>query len=439
MPIAELNPYQQRFCLRARVTTKSQMRYWDKPTSKGNLFSVDLLDASGEIRGTFFKETADKVFPILEEGKVYTFQETSGRLKPANKQYTSLTHEFELTFGNVTVEACDDDAGISQIKGDWQPLSLFSDGGGPRDGNLDVVAIVRKAEPVGTIISSKSGKELTKREVVLCDDSGFDIRCTFWGDVALKEDAFWDKQPTLCAKGLRVGDFGGVSLSSGFSSQLLWDSQDQPRSVELRQWWSEGGKEASTMGLTGGGGGMQGRDVPFTERGVLEDIKSRQLGYGEKPDYIGVAATLNFVRSEKLWYEACASEGCQKKVVQNTDGTWMCEKCNSTSQDCQRRYIVSCTFIDDSGQQWVSAFNESALELFGKVDADQLAIYKEEVDGEDGKFEAYMKQFNFQRYVLKLRVKAEVWNETTRVKASIADVKLCDYKAESAALVQALA
>ena len=92
----------------------------------GNLFSVDLLDASGEIRGTFFKETADKVFPLLEEGKVYTFQETPRASKPANKQYTSLSHEFELTFGNVTVEACDDDAGISQIKGDWQPLSRSS-------------------------------------------------------------------------------------------------------------------------------------------------------------------------------------------------------------------------------------------------------------------------------------------------------------------------
>jgi hypothetical protein len=29
------------------------------------------------------------VFPLLEEGKVYTFQETSGRLKPANKQVRS--------------------------------------------------------------------------------------------------------------------------------------------------------------------------------------------------------------------------------------------------------------------------------------------------------------------------------------------------------------
>ena len=71
--------------------------------------------------------------------------------------------------------------------------------------------------------------------------------------------------------------------------------------MELRQWWSEGGKDSSTQGLTGGsGGGMGGREVPFGERGVLDDIKSRQLGYGEKPDYIGVAATLNFVRSEKI-------------------------------------------------------------------------------------------------------------------------------------------
>ena len=179
--------------------------------------------------------------------------------------------------------------------------------------------------------------------------------------------------------------------------------------------------------------------MPFAERIALDDIKGRQLGYGDKPDYVVVAATLNFVRTEKMWYEACAQDGCQKKVVQNTDGSWHCEKCNSTMQDCERRYITSATFIDDSAQAWISAFNDTGLQMFGNVTADQLAVYKEEVDGEDGKFESYMKQFNFQRYVLKLRAKADTWNEQTRVKVSIADVKPCDYKAESAALVQALA
>ena len=45
----------------------------------------------------------------------------------------------------------------------------------------------------------------------------------------------------------------------------------------------------------------------------------------------------------------------------------------------------------------------------------------------------------FQCSIHQLLTRLEVWNETTRVKASIADVKPCDYKAESAALVQALA
>ena len=166
--------------------------------------------------------------------------------------------------------------------------------------------------------------------MTLCDDSGYDIRCTFWGELALRDDAFWEAQPVLAAKGMRVSDYGGVSLGSGFSSQLLWDSTDEPRSAALRKWWDQdGGREASTTALTngaGGGGGGGASAVPFAERIALDDIKGRQLGYGEKPDYVVVAATLNFVRTEKMWYEACAQDGCQKKVVQNTDGSWHCEK-----------------------------------------------------------------------------------------------------------------
>jgi len=178
--------------------------------------------------------------------------------------------------------------------------------------------------------------------------------------------------------------------------------------------------------------------VPFSERITLDDIKGRQLGYGDKPDYVVVAATLNFVKTDKMWYEACAAPDCQKKVVQNTDGTWHCEKCNNTLQDCERRYIAACTFIDDSAQAWISAFNDPALELFGKVTADQLAVYKEEVEGEEGKFEDYMKQFLFQRFILKIRVKSETWNEQQRVKSAIMDIKACDFKEESASLIAAL-
>lgn len=49
-----------------------------------------------------------------------------------------------------------------------------------------------------------------------------------------------------------------------------------------------------------------------------------------------------------------------------------------------------------------------------------------------------MKQFLFQRFILKVRVKSETWNEQQRVKSAIVDLKPCDYKSESAALITAL-
>ena len=437
--ISELNPYQQRFTIKARVTAKGPMRTWNKPTSSGNLFSVDLLDGSGEIRGTFFKEVADKVFPLLEEGKVYVFQETSGRLKPSNKQYTSIPHEFEVTFGNVTVEPADDDGAIARIVGDWKKISMFADGGGPREGNVDIVGVIKAAFPAGQITSKRTGQELTKREVVLCDDSGYDVRLTFWGELALRDDAFFEAQPVLAAKGLRVSDFGGVSLSSGFGSQLIFDGQEDPESLRLRAWWTEGGgREAPTVALTGASGGS-GAPAAFGDRIVLDDIKGRQLGFGEKPDYVTFKGTLNFVKTDKLWYEACAQEGCQKKVVQNSDGTWHCEKCQATNAECKRRYLMSSTFVDDSAQSWVSAFNDHATKIFLGVNADDLAAYKEEVENEDGKFEDYMKQFLFKQYVVKVRVKSEVWQEQSRVKASIVDIFDLDYVAESRDILAALA
>ena len=57
--------------------------------TSGKLFSIDLLDANnGEIRATLFKEAADKWFPILEQGQVYTI--SGGRLKVAGRWGTGM-------------------------------------------------------------------------------------------------------------------------------------------------------------------------------------------------------------------------------------------------------------------------------------------------------------------------------------------------------------
>ena len=107
-PIAEVDHCMDpKSFVRATVRTKSAMQDFDG----GTFFSCDLFDASGEIRAAFFNETAARCFPLLEEGKVYVFKDRYNyRVQPANRTYNSLSHEFEITFSEVIIEPCDDDA-----------------------------------------------------------------------------------------------------------------------------------------------------------------------------------------------------------------------------------------------------------------------------------------------------------------------------------------
>lgn len=65
-PIASLTPYQNRWVIKARVMTKSSIRTWNNAKGEGKLFSMDLMDESGEIRCTAFKEMCDKYYDMIQ-------------------------------------------------------------------------------------------------------------------------------------------------------------------------------------------------------------------------------------------------------------------------------------------------------------------------------------------------------------------------------------
>lgn len=46
------------------------MRTWSNSRGEGKLFSMNLVDESGEIKATAFKEQADKYFDMVEVNKV---------------------------------------------------------------------------------------------------------------------------------------------------------------------------------------------------------------------------------------------------------------------------------------------------------------------------------------------------------------------------------
>lgn len=97
MPLSCLNTFAREWTIKAKVIKKYPMKYWKNERGEGNLFSVDLMDREDtQIQATMYKESADKWFEILQEGKIYTM--SGGIVKMANKRYTTIPHDHQLTF-----------------------------------------------------------------------------------------------------------------------------------------------------------------------------------------------------------------------------------------------------------------------------------------------------------------------------------------------------
>lgn len=70
------------------------------------------------------QDAAEKFYPLLEVNAVYTF--ANGRLKIANKQFSSCNSEYEITFGaDADIRLCVEDAGIQAIKFNFRRFDVL--------------------------------------------------------------------------------------------------------------------------------------------------------------------------------------------------------------------------------------------------------------------------------------------------------------------------
>lgn len=91
----------RRWTIKARVTSKTEIKHWSNQRGDGKLFSANLLDETGEIRATGFNDAVDKLYHVLEEGKVFFISQA--RVNIAKKQFSNLNNEYELTFDGKTI------------------------------------------------------------------------------------------------------------------------------------------------------------------------------------------------------------------------------------------------------------------------------------------------------------------------------------------------
>lgn len=438
-PISGLNMYSNRWVIRAKVKNKSGVRTWSNAKGEGSLFSIELLDSSGtDVKATFFKEAVDKWFSFLEEDHVYTF--SGGRLKVANMQWNRCKSQFEITFDqNSDIQL--DQGGQDDIRDSYEFVKIANIEQSQPNDYVDILGVVKNVGEAATILSKKSGKELTKCELTVEDDSGAEITVTMWGDTAQNAQTKFSGSPLVAFKRARVSDWGGRTLSAGGFSI----NPNIPEAHALSQWWQDNGGKSPVRSLSsGGGGGNRGPD-PFDMRKNVNSIKSEQLGYNEKPDYISFKATITFLKKDKqgdegAWYTACFDSGdpCKNmyKATQTSDGNWHCDKCQKTFPDCVRRFIFSGTVADDTSTSWISVFNEQAELLFEGAKADDL--YQKVIEGGRETYESVFAKATYTEWIFKCKVKQEMVGDEQRIKTSLVSASPIDYAAESRNLLQAL-
>ena len=112
MPISDLSPYVNKWTVKARIIQKSPIKRWNNARGEGRLFSMSLVDESGEIRATAFKEECDQNYEKIEVGKVYYI--SNGSLKIANELYNACDNNYEMTLEKSTViTPCNDESEAS--------------------------------------------------------------------------------------------------------------------------------------------------------------------------------------------------------------------------------------------------------------------------------------------------------------------------------------
>lgn len=430
--IHSLNPYAGgRWTIKARVTTRAPIKHWTNARGQGKLFSCDLLDSKGgEIRATMFNDAVDKFYELLRPGGVFYF--TGGKIKMANRKFSNVDNDYEVSFDqNSEISPAPEDGQISQMNYAFKKIAMIETL--PADSNVDVIGVVRDVGPVSEI-TSKAGKQLFKRDISLVDDSNAEIKLTMWNEQAREDCSSWTNN-VVAIKGCRVSEYNGRTIST-LSSSSFSVNPTISEAGHLLNWFNTGGSTTQAKSLSSGGGGFGGGGLgTFAERAVISDIKGKQLGFGQKPDYITVKGTVNFIKHDTgIYYQACTK--CQKKVVPDVAQNFTCEKCQTSYSTCENRYIMSVVVLDHTGSSWTTCFNDQGKVVLNGRTADEIGELRET---NPAQFEAAFKEALFKQYVFRLRVKAENVQEELRVKAGVVTLEPINYAAESKDLLQAIA
>lgn len=157
-----------------------------------------------------------------------------------------------------------------------------------------------------------------------------------------------DSFPVILLKGAKVGDYNGRTLSVT-STTVVQINPDIPEAHTVKGWFEQGGSESEIQDLSSQGAGGSGMGagtsiIGHTNWKFLDQLKDEKLGMGDKADYFSTKAYVLYAKKDNSMYTACPGENCNKKIFDQNDGTYRCEKCARNYPNFKWRMILNVLF-----------------------------------------------------------------------------------------------
>ena len=367
-----------------------------------------------------FNNAVDQFYDIFQEGMVFVI--SKGSLKNANRQFSSVNNDYEITLDEQSiVKPVKDDSNIPHVKFTCMTLSDVKDVA--ENQIVDVLVVVKSVGELQELVAKSTNKPFKKKSLEVVDDSNVKCELTLWG--AQAESTQIQEGEIVLFKGVKKSNFGGVSLGTTMQSSIIINPKiDEAHS--LRGWYNKNSGD-TIQSLTVKQSSNQ------KDYGTLSEIQEKDLGKGEKPDYLTVVGTVTYVKNEQnhgLWYDACPE--CKKKMTPQTGG-YRCDHCNQDREQCEKKYIVTVVINDHTGNKWISGFGDAGTTIFGMT-AEELSEIK---DQNVSDYEAVLQEANFKEYLFTLRIKEEFGKTgESYVKAGIQRIFPMDYVKQSKGLLR---
>lgn len=159
--------------IKVRLDSKGSVRPYATVFESGHFICMVLLDMTGEIIAKAFNEHATMFYDLMEVGKMYYI--SNGRLQTVDRNYDNVSrHKYEIWFGDETVVTqCYDAEELEVVPTitnfnfarilDLKLLDEYT--------VRDVIGVCQDAYPLERFVAKNSGLYLTKREILLVDDS----------------------------------------------------------------------------------------------------------------------------------------------------------------------------------------------------------------------------------------------------------------------------